>query len=99
MGEVLEQRGQIVRLAVKVVPGSSNDTIVGLLGDRLKVRVASPPEGGKANRAVLSLLARHLRVRPADLAIAQGQSSSEKVVAISGLGIETVRLRLSTWLK
>lgn len=46
-----------VELRLKVVPGASRSAIAGELGDRLKVRIAAPPEGGKANRAVEDLLA------------------------------------------
>lgn len=46
-----------VEVRLKVVPGASRAGVAGALGDRLKVRVAAPPEGGKANAAVEALLA------------------------------------------
>ncbi|HAT09259.1 MAG TPA: YggU family protein [Planctomycetes bacterium] len=45
-----------VEVRLKVVPGASRSAVTGLLGDRLKVRIAAPPEGGKANQAVEELL-------------------------------------------
>ncbi len=63
---------------VKAVPGAKRDEIVGRLGDRLKVRVAAPPEGGKANAAICALLANALGLRPRDVTIVAGLSSPEK---------------------
>jgi uncharacterized protein len=65
------------------VPGASRSGIAGVLGDRLKVRVAAPPEGGKANREVVRLLGDWLDVR--DVEIVAGLSSAEKTVRISGV--------------
>jgi len=45
-----------LELRLKVVPGGSRDALAGILGDRLKIKVAAPPEGGKANAAVERLL-------------------------------------------
>jgi uncharacterized protein len=72
-----------MELDVKVVPGASRTEIVGPLGNRLKVRVAAPPEGGKANRALVQVLSEWLGVR--DVEIVAGQSSAEKTVRVSGL--------------
>ena len=44
-------------LTIKVVPNARKDEFVGLVGQRLHVRVSAPPEGGKANKAVCKLIA------------------------------------------
>jgi uncharacterized protein (TIGR00251 family) len=72
-----------LEIAVKVVPGASRPGIAGVLGDRLKVRVAEPPEGGRANRAVELLIGEWLEVRGAR--IVAGQGRPEKTVAVPGL--------------
>lgn len=72
-----------IELRVKVVPGASKSEIVGALGDRLKVRVASPAEAGKANRAVVEILRKWLGVR--DVEILSGHSNREKTVRVRGL--------------
>lgn len=87
-----EQRGCTIRL--KVVPGSSRSAIAGWLGERLKVRVAAPPEAGKANEAVRRLLAGALGVPPRQVAIIAGESTPEKTVLISGVSAEQVAQRL-----
>jgi len=65
------------------VPGASRSAIVGLLGDRLKVRVAAPPEKGAANRAVVDLLRTWLDVR--DVEIVAGHGAAEKTASVKGL--------------
>jgi len=72
-----------VELDVKVVPGASRTEIVGPLGNRLKVRVAAPAEGGKANQALVKVLSEWLGTR--DVEIVAGRSSAEKTVRVSGL--------------
>ena len=67
-----------------MVPGASRSEIVGVLGDRLKVRVASPAEGGKANRAVIELLAERLGLPVRDVELFSGHTSRDKTVRIRG---------------
>jgi uncharacterized protein (TIGR00251 family) len=85
-----------VRLAVKAVPGAKRDEIAGRLGDRLKVRVSAPPEGGRANDAICALVAAALGVRPRDVRVVGGHSRPEKVVEIEGVSEEAVRRLLGS---
>ena len=73
------------RLTVKVVPGASQTKIAGLLGDALKIRVQAQPEKGKANTAVLEILAIFLGVPVHQLTICTGHTSQTKVVEIEGI--------------
>jgi uncharacterized protein len=79
------------RLSLKVVPGSSRDEIVGWLGDSLKVKVKAPPEKGRANEAVVALLADQLGVDPSSIAVVSGHGSPAKVVAVEGMADEAIR--------
>lgn len=81
-------------LALKVVPNASRDRVVGVLampdGDRLKVSVTSPPEGGKANKAVVALLRKQLNkhgLRP-EIELVAGHTQAAKLVRLSGLNLE-----------
>jgi uncharacterized protein (TIGR00251 family) len=72
-------------IAIKAVPGARRDEVVGLLGERLKVRVSAPPEDGKANRAICQLLARELGIKPNAVSVVRGHSHPEKTVRIEGV--------------
>jgi uncharacterized protein (TIGR00251 family) len=82
-------------LKVKVIPGSSRNQIAGWLGESLKIRVTANPEKGKANDAVISLLADTLRIPKQDVTISSGASSPRKVFKISGLSQSEIKSRLS----
>lgn len=78
------------RLKVKVVPGASRSSLGGWLGDSLKVRVSAPPEKGKANAAVISLLAKELQLDESALSILSGGTSPHKVIGIKGKEISAI---------
>jgi len=75
-------------LRLRVVPGAPHPGIVGRHGDAWKVRVTAAPEAGKANDAVLDLLARTLDLPRRDLELTAGKASRDKVVAVGGLTSE-----------
>lgn len=69
-------------LHLKIVPGASQSVVVGVLGNRLKIRIAAPPESGKANQALIEFLAKKLAVPKQSISISFGQVSPEKNVRI-----------------
>ena len=73
------------RLETKVVPGSSRNEVVGWLAESLKVKVAAPPEKGKANRAVIKLLSKTLGLNEDAFTIISGETSQRKTVEITGI--------------
>jgi uncharacterized protein (TIGR00251 family) len=80
-----------VVIAVWVVPGSSRAVIDGRHGDRLKVRVTSPPKGGKANNEVVRLLSDVLGTK---VEIRSGMRGRSKLFEVSKTDIDTVRRKL-----
>ena len=83
-----------MELEVKVVPGASRSEITGWLGDSLKIRVAAPPERGKANAAVVEALAGVLGISAKRVRVIRGTTSPRKLVEIDGLSADEVRMRL-----
>jgi uncharacterized protein len=82
------------RLRIRVSPGARRTEIVGRHGEAWKVRVAAPPEGGRANRALIEVLAARLRLPSAGLTLVAGRSARDKVVELHGLGAEEADRRL-----
>ena len=86
--------GVSCRLKVKAIPGASRSEIVVRLGEALKIRVAAPPEGGKANREILQLLAKKLGLLAASVTLVSGAASAAKVVELRGVTAEQAWARL-----
>lgn len=81
-------------LRVHVQPGAGREAITGTHGDALKVRVVAPPVSGRANEAVLSLLAREFGVDAATIEITAGATSRIKRVKFSGIDADDFEKRL-----
>ena len=78
-------RGDGPLISVRVQPRASRERVVVLSDGTLRVSVTAPPEGGKANAAVLELLADTLGVAKSKLRLVRGQASRNKVVAVEGM--------------
>jgi uncharacterized protein (TIGR00251 family) len=71
-------------LSIKVTPRARKNEIVGVMADgTLKIRVTAPPVGGKANEAVIELLADVLNVPRSKIEIVAGETGTQKLVSIS----------------
>lgn len=81
-------------LHVKVVPGASRSRVAGRYDQGVKVQVAAAPEKGKANGAVIDVLADWLDLKPGQLRIASGATQPRKIVAISGLSPDHLKTKL-----
>jgi len=76
-----------VTLRIKVIPRSRKSEIAGTMADgTLKVKIAAPPEKGKANEALCAFLARHYGVPRAAVTIVSGHAATLKLVRIQAVG-------------
>lgn len=82
------------RVRLRVSPGARRNELVGRHGEGWKARVAAPPEGGRANEALLDLLARELSLPRRSLSIVSGQAGREKVVEMEGIDRAETERRL-----
>ena len=83
-----------VLLGVRLQPGARRSGPAGSWNGRLKLAVAAPPEGGRANRAACALLAELFRLRPSAVELVRGHSSRTKVFRLA-LAPARARARLA----
>lgn len=86
--------GPSTRLRLRVSPGARSNAIVGRHGEAWKVRVTAAPEGGRANDALLRLLAEQLELPGKSVTLVSGLSSRDKIVELSGIDATEAERRL-----
>ena len=84
------------RLRLRVSPGARSAEVVGRHGEAWKIRVAAPAEAGRANEAVVRLLADALSLPRDAVTLVSGHGARDKVVQLAGLDSTQVERRLST---
>lgn len=85
--------GPCCRLPIRVTPRSDRARIQ-WDGSKLHVWVTAPPAEGRANEAVLRLVARELDLAFSKLSIVRGGHGREKLVEIVGLDLDQAIQRL-----
>ena len=85
---------ETTRLRLRVSPGAGRTEIVGRQGEAWKIRVNAAPERGRANDAVLRLLADTLGLPRAELSLVAGHAGRDKIVELRGLDAEEAARRL-----
>jgi uncharacterized protein (TIGR00251 family) len=83
-----------VRIRVRVSPGARRTAVVGRYGDGWKVRVAAPPEDGRANAALVRHLAELLDLAAGRVRVVSGAGGRDKLIEIDGLTDAQVARRL-----
>jgi uncharacterized protein len=78
-----EDGGKGVRLRLRVSAGASRRRVLGVHGGALKLSVKAPPEKGRANKDVVSLVAETFGLAPSDVEILSGETSPDKVVRLA----------------
>ncbi|HNS21453.1 MAG TPA: DUF167 domain-containing protein [Sedimentisphaerales bacterium] len=90
----IQQDSDGVLFTAKIVPGSSRTKVAGALADMVKIRVAAPPEKGKANECLIAFLAQQLGVKKNAVTIVAGQTNPVKQVHIAGVSRTTLLEKL-----
>ncbi|RMG37464.1 MAG: DUF167 domain-containing protein [Planctomycetota bacterium] len=81
-------------LELQAQPRARRNGLAGVHAGRLRIQVTQAPEKGKANAALLKLLARELAVRRSQLELIGGETSTQKRILVRGLTVDAVSARL-----
>ncbi len=84
----------MTRLCVRLQPRARRNEVVGERDGSVVVRVTAPPIGGRANQALVELLAARLEVPKSSVTIVRGETARDKVIEVADLGDDEVRRRL-----
>jgi uncharacterized protein (TIGR00251 family) len=82
-------------LQVKVHPGAKRNEITGFTGGVLQVKIAAPPEKGRANKELTDFLSQLLDVTKSSISIVKGETGRSKLISIEGLNTAEIIKRLS----
>ena len=93
-GLVVEQRGNAVRIRVRVKPKASKSRVLGVKHGILEVAVAAPPVDGEANAELIRTLAAALGCGKSALEIVTGAGSRSKLVMVLGLTMAELLAKL-----
>ncbi len=80
-------------LRVRVIPKASKQQII-REGDRVKIKLVSPPQDGRANKELKQLLSKRLNIPKSNIKIVSGEHFREKNISIHGLSLEEILERL-----
>jgi uncharacterized protein len=90
---VPHNEGAIVPVVAQ--PGSKRNAVLGERAGAVRIAVTAPPDKGKANAAIQSVLAENLGCKPAQVSLISGAASRQKRFLIRGVDLEELRKRLS----
>lgn len=93
----LNEDGDGVKIKVHVQPGGMRSEVLGLYGDRLKVRIHAPPVDGKANDEMIRFLSEILALPRSHVQILSGHHTRQKTIVIKGLSLVEVQSRLDAY--
>ncbi len=90
---ITEAQGSVT-FAVRVMPRSSRNQIVGVEDGALKIKLTAPPVEGAANAALIEVIAEWLGVRRSAVAIISGDKARNKLVRVQGVTTEQITQRV-----
>jgi hypothetical protein len=81
-------------IAVRLSPRASSTEVAGERGGVVIVRVTAPPVDGRANQALVRMIAKRAGVGVRSVSIVRGESSREKLLRVDGISLHALRAAL-----
>ena len=78
-----QKTDDIITLTIYVQPGAKHNEIIGMHGDALKIKLATPPIDGRANKALVRYIARLFEVPLSQITLKRGAKSRHKIIEVS----------------
>lgn len=95
MSSPLSETAQGLRLAIRVTPRAGRNSVEEVRDGRLLVKVTAPPDDGKANAAVIKLLAKELGIAASSIELLSGATSREKLLLLRGMALCAAATKLA----
>ena len=86
----IRDKGEGIVISIKVQPNARKDKIIGEYGEQLKVAVTEQPEKGKANKAIIKIIAKWLNIKRSEIEIIAGHTSKDKEIFIGNISRKDV---------
>ena len=90
----IRQTDRGVILTLRVIPRASRTEICGLHEGAVKIRLQAPPVDGKANKALVKMLSKRLKVPAGSIDILSGETGRNKRLLIHGAKADVVQKKL-----
>ncbi|MEZ0262409.1 MAG: DUF167 domain-containing protein [Alphaproteobacteria bacterium] len=86
---LLRPHSKGITLTIRLTPGAKQDALLGLMDiadnqRAIKASVTAPPEDGRANKAMIALLAKELKLPKTSISVLSGDTSRQKVLLVEG---------------
>jgi uncharacterized protein (TIGR00251 family) len=95
----IQQTSDGVIIPVRAQPGARKNAVTGVHAGQLKVSVTQAPEKGKANAALIEVLAEALEVPRSKISLVSGATASQKKFCVAGGDAALIRKRIEAILR
>jgi uncharacterized protein len=84
-----------MKISIKVVPNAKKNQIIEYNNGLWRIKIAAPPDKGKANKELVEYLRKILKVKKNQVAIISGHTSHSKIIDIDGVSEQDIYSALS----